>query len=197
MQRWACRRPRLFWRLPAINADPRQRNGPPNAKPKPRNCAPCPCLHWQARCDNESAVMWYKNATIPSKFVFLSDPLQGAEIRPHRSELRPRLCVWRIWEVTLEPRASLSAAHRPFRGPKARGIRSRPGSSEAADQGLQKKEGRYLDHHSQITSLTTHCFPLLPFPLHLSRRCYHSPRAPTLCRRSHYDKAQSAPAWRN
>lgn len=35
----------VFWRLPAINADPRQWNGPPDAKPKPRNCTPCPCLY--------------------------------------------------------------------------------------------------------------------------------------------------------
>lgn len=45
----------------------------------------------RAGCDNGRAAMWYKNATIPSKFRLPIRPTASAGSRPHRSELRPKL----------------------------------------------------------------------------------------------------------
>ena len=147
----------VFWRLPAINADPRQWNGPPDTKPKPRNCAPCPCLHVIAKptAITRAPLCGIK---VPRFFRNLSSYL--IHCKALRSGLTARNCVQGLCVENLRSTpelggAFLSAAHRPFRGPKARGIRSRPGSS-GADQGLQKKEGRYLDHHSIIPQNLDH-----------------------------------------
>lgn len=140
----------VFWRLPAINADPRQWNGPPNTKPKPRNCTPCPCLHAIAKpaAITRAPLCGIK---VPRFFQNLSSYL--THCKALRFGLTAQNCVQGLCgeseKYSRARGAFLSAAHRPFRGPKARGIRSRPGSSEA-DQDLQKKEGRYLDHHSII-----------------------------------------------
>jgi hypothetical protein len=103
-----------------------------------------PC-HCQAHCDNESAVMWYKSATILSKLVFLSDPLQGAEIRPHRSELLPR--------AVCGESEKYSRARGPFcRPPIDHFAGPRRGASEA-DQGPQKPTGVFRKKKAVI--LTT------------------------------------------
>ena len=160
MQRWAGRRPRLKINLSAINADPRQWNGPPNTKPKPRNSAPCPCLHAIAKpaAITRAPLCGIK---VPHFLRNLSSYL--IHCKALRSGLTAQnciqgLCVENLRSYSRARGVFLSAAHRPFRGPRARGFRSRPGSSEA-DQDPQKKEGRYLDHYSIISQ--PHC-SLLP-----------------------------------
>jgi len=193
----------VFWRLPAINADPRQWNGPPNTKPKPRNCTPCPCLHAIAKpaAITRAPLCGIK---VPRFFQNLSSYLT------HCKALRFGLTAQNCVQGLCGESEKYSRARGPFcRPPIDHFAGPRRGASEA-DQGPQKPTRIFRKKKAVIlttiplfpknltTSLTARCFPLLPFPLlHLSRRCYHSPHGPTLSRRSHYDKAQSAPAWRN